>query len=204
MLTNPIDTAAERATAAIKALADAGHRQANEHAHALDLLRAQVESLRAINAGLRERASAGISAHDDVDAAGWVERVSMAIGIYYDYDGGWTAAESKVVVEHIKEQNREIDRLRERIEVLEHRVSHTAEVLAMPVDTEGPREVVLARGHGWMHEVGAEPSDDSYDKRSAVIHKTGWVAYAPHGWKPRRGGLTEEQARTWVLDGVLP
>ena len=52
-MSDPIDNAAERATAAIKALADAGHRKANEHAHALDMLRAQVESLRAINANLR-------------------------------------------------------------------------------------------------------------------------------------------------------
>jgi prefoldin subunit 5 len=77
-MSDPLQTAQDRATAAIKALADAGHRQANYHAHALDLLRAQVESLRAINAGLRER-----------------------------------------------------------IEVLEHRVSHTAEVLA-PIDTDAP------------------------------------------------------------------
>jgi hypothetical protein len=72
---NPIDNAYDRAQAAIKALADAGHRAAHEHAFAVDLLRAQVESLRAINAGLRER-----------------------------------------------------------IEVLEHRCAHGAEVLAMPVD----------------------------------------------------------------------
>jgi hypothetical protein len=75
-MTDPIQTAHDRAQAAIDALANAGHRAAHEHAHALDLLRAQVESLRAINAGLRER-----------------------------------------------------------IEVLEHRCEHTAEVLA-PVDTD--------------------------------------------------------------------
>ena len=54
-MTDPIQTAQDRAHAAIDALTNAGHRAANEHAHALDLLRAQVESLRAINAGLRKR-----------------------------------------------------------------------------------------------------------------------------------------------------
>jgi hypothetical protein len=54
-MTDPLTTAHDRAQAAIKALADAGHRAATEHVHALDLLRAQVESLRTINANLRER-----------------------------------------------------------------------------------------------------------------------------------------------------
>jgi hypothetical protein len=57
-MTDPIDNAADRATAAIKAMADAGHRKANEHVHALDALRAEVERLRTINAGLRERLAA--------------------------------------------------------------------------------------------------------------------------------------------------
>jgi predicted type IV restriction endonuclease len=52
-MTDPLQTAHDRAQAAIKALADAGHRKATEHAHALDALRAEVESLRTINAGLR-------------------------------------------------------------------------------------------------------------------------------------------------------
>jgi len=55
MLKDHIQTASDAAHAAIARLADAGHRKATEHAHALDLLRAQVESLRAINAGLRQR-----------------------------------------------------------------------------------------------------------------------------------------------------
>jgi hypothetical protein len=143
-MSDPIDNAAERATAAIKALADAGHRQANEHAHALDLLRAQVESLRAINAGLRER-----------------------------------------------------------IEVLEHRVSHTAEVLAMPVDTEAPREVVLGVFDGLR-----TMTHHSTDRR-AVRH----YPSDNHGWRRQPGidngdkgpvWLNEDEARTWVLDGVLP
>jgi hypothetical protein len=54
-MTDPLTTAHDRACAAIKALADAGHRAATEHAHALDMLRAQVESLRTINANLRQR-----------------------------------------------------------------------------------------------------------------------------------------------------
>jgi hypothetical protein len=74
-MTDPITTAQDAAHHAITRLADAGHRLANEHAFAVDLLRAQVESLRAINANLRER-----------------------------------------------------------LEDLEHRCAHGAEVLAMPVD----------------------------------------------------------------------
>lgn len=54
-MSDPIDNAAERATAAIKALADAGHRLANEHAHALDQLRQECEALRRQNQALRER-----------------------------------------------------------------------------------------------------------------------------------------------------
>jgi len=54
-MTDPLTTAQDAAHAAITRLADAGHRKANEHAHALDALRAEVESLRTINAGLRER-----------------------------------------------------------------------------------------------------------------------------------------------------
>ena len=54
-MSDPLKTAQDAAHAAIARLADAGHRAATEHAHALDLLRAQVESLRAINAALRHR-----------------------------------------------------------------------------------------------------------------------------------------------------
>jgi len=50
-----IQTAQNAALAAIARLADAGHRLANEHAYALDQLRAEVENLRTINARLRER-----------------------------------------------------------------------------------------------------------------------------------------------------
>ncbi len=50
-----IENAHNRATAAIDALAREAERLANEHAFALDRLRAEVESLRTINAGLRER-----------------------------------------------------------------------------------------------------------------------------------------------------
>ena len=54
-MTDPIQTAYDRAQAAIDALAREGRREASEHAYALDQLRAEVERLRAINAGLRER-----------------------------------------------------------------------------------------------------------------------------------------------------
>jgi uncharacterized coiled-coil DUF342 family protein len=57
-MTDPLTTAHDRAQAAIKALADAGHRAATEHAHALDALRAEVEALRAQNRHLRERLAA--------------------------------------------------------------------------------------------------------------------------------------------------
>jgi FtsZ-binding cell division protein ZapB len=57
-MTDPIQTAHDRAQAAIKALADAGHRMANEHAHALDALRAEVEALRVQNAHLRHKCEA--------------------------------------------------------------------------------------------------------------------------------------------------
>jgi len=57
-MTNPIQTAQDAAHAAIKALADAGHRAASEHVHALDLLRAEVESLRVQNGRLRARIEA--------------------------------------------------------------------------------------------------------------------------------------------------
>jgi hypothetical protein len=50
-----IQTAQNAALAAIARLADAGHRLANEHAYALDALRAEVEALRMQNARLRER-----------------------------------------------------------------------------------------------------------------------------------------------------
>lgn len=50
-----IQTAKKAAEAAIARLADAGHRLANEHAHALDALRAEVESMRRQNQALRER-----------------------------------------------------------------------------------------------------------------------------------------------------
>jgi len=52
-MTDPLQTAQDAAHAAIHRLADAGHRAANEHAHALDLLRAEVESLRVQNGHLR-------------------------------------------------------------------------------------------------------------------------------------------------------
>jgi hypothetical protein len=58
MLTDPLKIAQDAAHAAIARLADAGHRKANEHVHALDLLRAEVEALRTINKGLRERLAA--------------------------------------------------------------------------------------------------------------------------------------------------
>jgi hypothetical protein len=108
-MTNPIDTAYDRAQAAIKALADAGHRAAHEHAHALDLLRAQVESLRAINANLRHKCE---------------------------------AQEVGLVNLRRSDQDLRLERaaLRERLADLEHRVTHTAEVLAMPVDTENPAQ----------------------------------------------------------------
>jgi hypothetical protein len=48
-----IQTAQDAALAAIARLADAGHRQANEHAHALDALRAENEAMRRQNAALR-------------------------------------------------------------------------------------------------------------------------------------------------------
>jgi hypothetical protein len=54
-MSDPIQTAQDRAHAAIARLADAGHRAANEHAHALDRLRAEVEALRSHNKALRER-----------------------------------------------------------------------------------------------------------------------------------------------------
>jgi hypothetical protein len=52
---DPLQNAHNRATAAIDALAREAERLANEHAFALDQLHQEVESLRAINAGLRER-----------------------------------------------------------------------------------------------------------------------------------------------------
>ena len=52
-----IQTAQKAAEAAIARLADAGHRLANEHAHALDSLRAEVEALRKQNDALRELAN---------------------------------------------------------------------------------------------------------------------------------------------------
>jgi len=55
-MTNPLQTAHNRATAAIDALAREGERMANEHAFALDQLRQECESLRRQNAALRERA----------------------------------------------------------------------------------------------------------------------------------------------------
>lgn len=54
-MTNPLQTAHNRATAAIDALAREAERLANEHAFALDRLRQECESLRAQNAHLRER-----------------------------------------------------------------------------------------------------------------------------------------------------
>ena len=136
---DPIQTAHDRAQAAIKALADAGHRAANEHAHALDLLRAQVESLRAINAGLRQR-----------------------------------------------------------IEVLER-----SPVAVQPVDTEAPREVVRGVFDG-LRTMTHHGTD-----RRAVLH----YPSDNHGWRRQPGidngdkgpvWLNEDEARTWVLDGVLP
>jgi hypothetical protein len=142
MLTDPLQTAQDAAHAAIARLADAGHRAAHEHAHALDLLRAQVESLRAINAGLRER-----------------------------------------------------------IEVLEHRVTHTAEVLAMPVDTEAPpvREVV----RGMFDSVW--PMIGSKDSRMAINWKDGTFSlYANENSDGMGLAVSEAAAIRWVLDGVLP
>jgi len=57
-MTDPLKIAQDAAHAAIARLADAGHRAANEHAHALDALRAEVEALRVQNAHLRERLAA--------------------------------------------------------------------------------------------------------------------------------------------------
>ena len=57
-MSDPLTTAQDACHAAIARLADAGHRAANEHSHALDALRAEVEALRTINAGLRERLAA--------------------------------------------------------------------------------------------------------------------------------------------------
>lgn len=50
-----LETAQNAAIAAIARLADAGHRAANEHAHALDQLRQECEALRKQNQALRER-----------------------------------------------------------------------------------------------------------------------------------------------------
>lgn len=46
--------------------------------------------------------SGGVTAKGDVSEAEWIERVSVALGIYYDYDGPFVAAPSDEVVEHIK------------------------------------------------------------------------------------------------------
>lgn len=54
-MTDPLQTASDAAHAAIARLADAGHRAANEHAYAVDRLRAECEALRTQNKGLRER-----------------------------------------------------------------------------------------------------------------------------------------------------
>ena len=134
--TDPLSAPYNRACAAIAKLSEEAHRLANEHAFAVDLLRAQVESLRAINAGLRER-----------------------------------------------------------IEVLDHRCAHTAEVLAMPVDTEGPRGIVMSIACGLTIMKA-----DHTTRRAEHVRVN-----HPHGWTPYPGvWLTEAQARLWVLDGVLP
>ncbi len=52
-MTNPLQTAHNRAQSAIDALAREGERMANEHAFALDQLRQECESLRRQNAALR-------------------------------------------------------------------------------------------------------------------------------------------------------
>jgi hypothetical protein len=145
-MTDPLQTAQDAAHHAIARLADAGHRMANEHAFAVDLLRAQVESLRAINANLRER-----------------------------------------------------------IEVLDHRCAHTAEVLAMPVDTEAPREVLWGDWKGLPHmvEPGYRTGADMPVCREAVCYEYGWSLVDSLG-RTRARHASESQAIRWVLDGVLP
>jgi uncharacterized coiled-coil DUF342 family protein len=57
-MSDPLTIAQDAAHAAIDRLADAGHRKATEHAHALDALRAEVEALRTQNRHFRERLAA--------------------------------------------------------------------------------------------------------------------------------------------------
>jgi len=90
------------------------------------------------------------------------------------------------------------------------RCEHTAEVLAdvQPVDTEAPvREVV----RGWfdgrrdaMCSPGGDPSSTYCKTRSALCFPHGWAAYEAGRSDSVQSGLSEEEARRWCLDGVLP
>lgn len=63
-MTDPIQTAQNAALAAIARLADAGHRAANEHVHALDALRAENEALRTQNEHLRHLVEESRKVHE--------------------------------------------------------------------------------------------------------------------------------------------
>ena len=80
-MSDPLQAAQDACHAAIHRLADAGHRAANEHSHALDALRAEVESLRVINKGLRERLAA-LDAEAPVDAGAPRDKL-----VWGKYDG---------------------------------------------------------------------------------------------------------------------
>ena len=53
---------------------------------------------------IRTETTTGLSAYDTCSTCSeWVKKVATALGMYYDYDGPFVAAESDAVVAHIKE-----------------------------------------------------------------------------------------------------
>lgn len=55
-----------------------------------------------------------LSAYDNCQThAEWIRRVAEALGMYYDYDGPFVAAEADAVVDYINELKSNLHRLEE-------------------------------------------------------------------------------------------
>lgn len=144
-----IQTAQNAALAAIARLADAGHRLANEHAYALDQLRQECEALRKQNQALRGRVAELEHRCDEVgiQLAAAQERIKLL-------------EEGATLLRHIDEFKGEqkwgangANHYHVPCDVIDIGVGcflsaldavpgdaceHTAEALAMPVDTDAP------------------------------------------------------------------
>ena len=186
-----IQQAQKAAEAAIARLADAGHRLANEHAYALDQLRQENEALRRQNKALRERANGA-----GPNTQRFVLTLDQAIALVEDTSLGWN------------------DKLPERVQAYLRGLKPVPDV--QPVDTEAPvREVVIGapRGSSMKFQMVASPHDPdtlASGHRSAVDWDGDdkWEPFDENGNYPHgmRDGYTisREEARKWVLDGVLP